>query len=78
MPRSARGRTTSHETASRNVPSKRAQGSAPRPSFPAHSRSNSTLNERMPWKEMEGMTDGEIEALWNYLRSTGNANSSGS
>jgi len=38
----------------------------------------STLNERMPWKEMEGMTDGEIEALWNYLRSTGNANSSGS
>lgn len=38
----------------------------------------STLNERMPWKEMGGMTDGEIEALWTYLRSTGSANSSGS
>ncbi len=31
----------------------------------------STLNERMPWKEMADMTDGEIEALWVYLRSTG-------
>ena len=29
----------------------------------------STLNERMPWKETAGMTDGEIEALWTYLRS---------
>ena len=36
----------------------------------------STLNERMPYKEMEGMTDGEIEALWQYLRSTGTPNSS--
>jgi hypothetical protein len=25
----------------------------------------------MPWEEMSDMTDGEIEALWNYLRSTG-------
>ena len=31
----------------------------------------STLNERMPSKEMVEMTDGEIEALWTYLRSTG-------
>lgn len=31
----------------------------------------STLNERMPWKDTAGMTDGEIEALWSYLRSTG-------
>ena len=31
----------------------------------------STLNERMPWKEMAGMTDEEVEALWIYLRSTG-------
>ena len=36
----------------------------------------STLNERMPWKEMSGMTDGEIEALWVYLRSTGPAGGS--
>lgn len=31
----------------------------------------SILNDRMPWKMTAGMTDGEIEALWNYLRSTG-------
>lgn len=36
----------------------------------------SMLNPRMPYKEMEGMTDGEIEALWNYLRGTGTTNSS--
>jgi len=35
----------------------------------------STLNERMPWKETAAMTDGEIEALWFYLRGTSNANS---
>jgi len=36
---------------------------------------SSTLNERMPWKETAAMTDGEIEALWFYLRGTSNANS---
>ncbi len=36
----------------------------------------STLNERMPWKETAEMTDGEIEALWFYLRSTGTAGGS--
>jgi len=36
----------------------------------------STLNERMPWKETAEMTDGEIEALWIYLRSTGTAGGS--
>jgi len=35
----------------------------------------STLNERMPWKETAAMADGEIEALWFYLRGTSNANS---
>ena len=35
----------------------------------------STLNERRPWKEMSEMTDGEIEARWNCLRSTGTATS---
>jgi mono/diheme cytochrome c family protein len=29
----------------------------------------STLKDPMPWKLMGGLTDGEIEALWNYLRS---------
>ena len=36
----------------------------------------STLNERMPWKETAGMTDGEIEALWVYRLGTGTARSS--
>ena len=31
----------------------------------------SQIKEAMPWKLTAGMTDGEIEALWIYLRSTG-------
>ncbi len=36
----------------------------------------SQINDRMPWKYTAAMTDGEIEALWTYLRSTGTATSS--
>jgi len=32
----------------------------------------------MPWKETAAMTDGEIEALWLYLRSTGSVGAASS
>jgi mono/diheme cytochrome c family protein len=35
----------------------------------------SQVNDRMPWKYTAAMTDGEIAALWNYLRSTGTTSS---
>jgi mono/diheme cytochrome c family protein len=37
----------------------------------------STLKEPMPWKFMGQLTDGEIEAMWNYLRSGAYARSEG-